>query len=124
MRLSRWRVSPLSVSELDSYMFQTVGHEALDLLSEATGLPLFRGDLAAGSSINQGETYEAANEDDEVEDLYRLVKRVKESVEFEAVCSGAIRSDYQRIRVENVLVKLIAGLCLESYCWETFSRKH
>ena len=32
-------------SELDSYMFQTVGHEAIELYAEAMRLPLFRGDL-------------------------------------------------------------------------------
>ena len=32
-------------SELDSYMFQTVGHEAIELYAEAMRLPLFRGDI-------------------------------------------------------------------------------
>ena len=31
--------------ELDSYMFQTVGHEAIQLYAEAMRLPLFRGDI-------------------------------------------------------------------------------
>jgi diphthamide synthase (EF-2-diphthine--ammonia ligase) len=29
--------------ELDSYMYQTVGHTAISLYAEAMGLPLFRG---------------------------------------------------------------------------------
>ena len=29
-------------NELDSYMFQTVGHQAIDLYAEAMNLPLFR----------------------------------------------------------------------------------
>lgn len=33
----------LSVLELDSYMYQTVGHEAIQLYAEAMELPLFRG---------------------------------------------------------------------------------
>ena len=32
-------------NELDSYMYQTIGHQAIDLYSEAMGLPLFRGTL-------------------------------------------------------------------------------
>ena len=32
-------------NELDSYMYQTVGHQAIDLYAEAMDLPLFRGTL-------------------------------------------------------------------------------
>ena len=32
-------------NELDSYMYQTVGHQAIDLYSEAMELPLYRGNL-------------------------------------------------------------------------------
>ena len=40
---------------------------------------------------------------DEVEDLYALLSYVKERVPgVEAVASGAVASDYQRLRVENV----------------------
>jgi diphthine-ammonia ligase len=39
---------------------------------------------------------------DEVEDLYDLLADTKTKLDFDAVCSGAILSDYQRIRVENV----------------------
>ena len=40
---------------------------------------------------------------DEVEDLYALLAYVKERLpDVEAVASGAIASDYQRLRVENV----------------------
>ena len=44
-----------------------------------------------------------ATEDDEVEDLYLLLAYAKSKFpELEAVSSGAIASDYQRIRVEHV----------------------
>ena len=48
-------------------------------------------------------TYEPTR-GDEVEDLYRLLRKVKEEVVggVEGVASGAILSNYQRIRVENV----------------------
>ncbi len=88
-------------------MFQTVGHEALSVLSEATGgLPLFRGDLGgdgATPSKDTGPDYDPeVDPGDEVEALYRLINTARESVPFDAVCSGAILSDYQRVRVENV----------------------
>jgi diphthamide synthase (EF-2-diphthine--ammonia ligase) len=34
-----------SAHELDSYMYQTVGHTAISLYAEAMGLPLFRGQV-------------------------------------------------------------------------------
>jgi diphthine-ammonia ligase len=37
-----------------------------------------------------------------VEDLFDLLVDVKTKLDFDAICSGAILSDYQRIRVENV----------------------
>ena len=81
-------------------MFQTVGHQAIDLYAEAMNLPLFRGDIK-GSSVNTGSCYKpTAN--DEVEDLLELLLKIKKEVSFDAICSGAILSDYQRIRVENV----------------------
>ena len=35
-----------NTDELDSYMYQTVGHNALDLYSEAMGLQLYRRKIA------------------------------------------------------------------------------
>ena len=81
-------------------MYQTVGHQAIEYYAEAMNLPLFRGDIK-GSSLNTKSEYSKTDED-EVEDLLNLLANVKEKVDFEAVCSGAILSDYQRVRVENV----------------------
>ena len=61
--------------ELDSYMFQTVGHHAIDLYAEAMGLPLYRR-VIQGSSVECGWDYHR-NEEDEVEDLYALLEEVK-----------------------------------------------
>ena len=45
---------------------------------------------------------------DEVEELYTLLSRVKDlHPEIEAVSSGAILSNYQRNRVENVYVNQV-----------------
>ncbi len=90
-----------TLDEMDSYMYQTVGHDAIDLYSEATGLPLYR-EAIIGTSLQQGSDYTHESHEDEVEDLYRLLSRVKEMEAIEAVSVGAILSNYQRVRVENV----------------------
>ena len=56
-------------------MYQTVGHHAIDLYAEAMDLPLFRRTIV-GSSVEQGRDY-SENPEDEVEDLYYLLKEVK-----------------------------------------------
>ncbi|XP_041928918.1 diphthine--ammonia ligase isoform X1 [Alosa sapidissima] len=93
-----------NTDELDSYMYQTVGHEAIDLYAEAMDLPLYRRTIE-GSSLDTGREY-SQREGDEVEDLYHLLKLVKEKESVEAVSVGAILSDYQRVRVENVCARL------------------
>lgn len=56
-------------------MYQTVGHQAIDLYAEAMGLPLYRRTIE-GSSLDTGREY-SQREGDEVEDLYHLLKLVK-----------------------------------------------
>ena len=56
-------------------MYQTVGHNAIDLYAQAMNLPLYR-ETIQGSSISQGNVYTEL-EEDEVEDLYRLLKKIK-----------------------------------------------
>ncbi|NXW94890.1 DPH6 ligase, partial [Alopecoenas beccarii] len=99
--------------ELDSYMYQTVGHHAIDLYAEALDLPLYRG-FIKGTSVNTGRVYTACQED-EVEDLYDLLKLVKDKERVEAVSVGAILSDYQRDRVEDVCRRL--NLQPLAYLW-------
>ena len=84
-------------------MYQTVGHDAVGAYAEATGLPLYR-ETTAGVSERLGQDYVEGDDGDEVEDLYRLLKRVACEECVEAVAVGAILSDYQRVRVENVYV--------------------
>uniref|UniRef100_A0A673I1X5 Diphthine--ammonia ligase n=1 Tax=Sinocyclocheilus rhinocerous TaxID=307959 RepID=A0A673I1X5_9TELE len=89
--------------ELDSYMYQTVGHQAVGLYAEAMDVPLYRRTIE-GSSLHTAREY-SQTEGEEVEDLYQLLKLVKKE-RVEAVSVGAILSDYQRVRVENVCVRL------------------
>ena len=56
-------------------MYQTVGHHGIDLYAEAMSLPLYRRTIE-GTSVEQGRDYHH-NPDDEVEDLYALLKEVK-----------------------------------------------
>ncbi|KAJ8341156.1 hypothetical protein SKAU_G00334470 [Synaphobranchus kaupii] len=93
-----------NTDELDSYMYQTVGHQAIDLYAEAMDLPLYRRTIE-GASLDTGREY-SQRDGDEVEDLYHLLKLVKEKEGVEAVSVGAILSDYQRVRVENVCTRL------------------
>uniref|UniRef100_A0A8C5QX08 Diphthine--ammonia ligase n=1 Tax=Leptobrachium leishanense TaxID=445787 RepID=A0A8C5QX08_9ANUR len=99
--------------ELDSYMYQTVGHQALELYAEAMELPLYRASLQ-GTSLDLGRTY-TPQAGDEVEDLYHLLKLVKEKESVDSVSVGAILSDYQRVRVENVCQRL--GLQPFAFLW-------
>ncbi|KAK9083253.1 hypothetical protein Scep_029724 [Stephania cephalantha] len=76
-----------SVDDLDSYMYQTQN---------------------LSYTMTQG---------DEVEDLYILLSKVKEQMpSVTAVSSGAIASDYQRLRVENICSRL--GLVSLAYLWK------
>jgi len=106
--------SSYSSDEIDSYMYQTVGHDVIHLYSEALGLPLYRGNIE-GRSLQIGSDY-TEESNDEVEDLYHLLARVKEMESIEAVSVGAILSNYQRVRVENVCSRL--KLTSLAYLWQ------
>ncbi|XP_028417440.1 diphthine--ammonia ligase-like [Dendronephthya gigantea] len=110
---------PENTDEMDSYMYQTVGHDAIELYSEAMDLPLFRRTIQ-GSPVEQGKDY-IVNNEDEVEDLYELLKEVMAEVHIEGVSSGAILSNYQKVRVENVCSRL--GLISLAYLWERDQKK-
>lgn len=54
---------------------------------------------------------------DEVEDLFILLQEVKQQIpSVTAVSSGAIASDYQRLRVESICARL--GLVSLAYLWK------
>lgn len=70
----------LCLDELDSYMYQTVGHQGIDKLAEAMEVPLYRKETF-GRSTQTGKYYEPT-ENDEVEDLYDLLKQIKVKLIF------------------------------------------
>ncbi|KAK1409759.1 hypothetical protein QVD17_36288 [Tagetes erecta] len=104
-----------SVDELDSYMYQTVGHQIVVSYANCMGLPLFRRKIQ-GSTRRHDLSYNKTP-GDEVEDMFILLKEVKKQIpSITAVSSGAIASDYQRLRVENVCSRL--GLISLAYLWK------
>ena len=70
------RVGP--ADELDSFMYQTVGHEAVALVAECMNLPLFT-ETIRGKSVARERDY-VITESDEVEDLARLLQAVRVGV--------------------------------------------
>ncbi|PSC71309.1 diphthine-ammonia ligase isoform X1 [Micractinium conductrix] len=100
--------------DIDSWMYQTVGHQLIGAYAACTGLPLYRRSIT-GASADQRLVYEDTK-GDEVEDLYCLLAFVlQRHPDVTAVASGAIASDYQRTRVERVCARL--GLVSLAYLW-------
>lgn len=99
---------PPNSDDTDSYMYQTVGQDAIQLYAEAIGVPLFQR-VISGTPINLTMKYTAVK-GDEVEDLYQLLLDVRKSVQFDAVVSGAIESKYQYMRVKSICSRLGAEM--------------
>ena len=57
-------------------MFQTVGHEGISLYAEAMQVPLFQ-EITQGKTTSHDMLDYEPQKDDEVEDLYHLLRRVK-----------------------------------------------
>lgn len=107
-------------------MYQTVGHDAVHLIAKAMDIPLYRSTLQ-GTAINQTSSYgsrlpttnQSHEHDDETEDLFRLLVQVKSKhPEVNAVSVGAILSNYQRVRVEHVALRLELQLTPLSFLWQ------
>lgn len=109
--------------DLNSFMYQTVGHTVIPLYEEALGIPLYRQEIR-GSAINDDVSYALSadlgvksSEEDETESLIPLLRKVKEAhPEANAVSTGAILSHYQRTRVESIAIRL--NLVPLSYLWQ------
>ncbi|KAI0890555.1 adenine nucleotide alpha hydrolases-like protein [Annulohypoxylon maeteangense] len=105
--------------DLNSFMYQTVGHQVIPLYAQATGLPLFRRAIL-GTAVDSGISYkhpDGHQEEDETESLVPLLHAVlKAHPEVNALCTGAILSTYQRTRVESVALRL--GLIPLAFLWQ------
>ncbi|KAI0307305.1 hypothetical protein B0F90DRAFT_1814078 [Multifurca ochricompacta] len=109
--------------ELDSYLYQTVGQDAIEFVARALDVPLYRR-VISGIALAQGSEYGSRNVEvregiagDETEDLYTLLADVKSRhPDANGVSVGAILSNYQRVRVEHVCQRL--SLTPLSYLWQ------
>jgi diphthine-ammonia ligase len=91
-------------------MYQTVGQDAVALVAQALGVPLYRR-VIQGNPVEQAAEYGLKSAGgggiagDETEDLHALLCNVLEHhPDIQAVSVGAILSNYQRVRVEHVSV--------------------
>lgn len=106
---------PAGTDELDSYMYQTVGSNVNAFIARALELPLIQRVITGRPKGVDAIDYSPA-EGDEVEDLFLLLQDVLEQhPEIDAVSCGAILSNYQRLRVENVCSRL--GLKVLAFMW-------
>ena len=118
--------------DLNSFMYQTVGHTVIPLYEAALEIPLYRQQIT-GSAIQTGtsyshptvpaaagllsETESQAENEDETESLIPLLERIKaKHPDANALSTGAILSTYQRTRVESVALRL--GLTPLSFLWQ------
>ncbi|XP_053993770.1 diphthine--ammonia ligase-like isoform X2 [Hylaeus volcanicus] len=95
-----------STDDIDSYMYQTVGSSCVQGIAECLSLPI-KTHILKGTSKQTDSILYNKIEGDEVEDLYELLTDiVKEYPRVKYVITGAILSNYQRCRVENVCQRL------------------
>ena len=125
--------------EIDSYMYQTIGHAIVPLHAECLGLPLYRQPIV-GNACDTRREYNNNNnqqqqqrrrhptpaagtrdpaqkiQDDETESLIPLLRTVIAAhPDANALSAGAILSTYQRTRIESVALRL--GLVPLAYLW-------
>ncbi|KAI6653256.1 Diphthine-ammonia ligase [Oopsacas minuta] len=107
-------IQPYIDGEIDSLMFQSIGHETIEVIAIAIDLPLYQ--IRTKGIAKSTELFYDKTLDDEIEDLYELLVQVlTKHPEVKGVSSGAILSNYQRLRVENVCNRL--GLVSLAYLW-------
>lgn len=109
--------------DIDSHMYQTVGHRTVHLYADALKLPLYREPIR-GKAISKHTSYQhelskaaaSGEEDDETASLVPLLRQcLAIHPQANAVSTGAILSTYQRTRFESVAMDL--GLIPLSYLW-------
>lgn len=93
--------------DIDSFMYQTIGHSVIPLYEQALKIPLYRQPIIGGA-VDTARVYgHDTTEKDETESLVPLLQRIKDAhPEANAVSAGAILSTYQRTRIENVANRL------------------
>ena len=105
------------LDERDSMMFQTVGHDLIEAIALSMDLPLYQAELG---DDDDDDTDDPNTWESEVQEMYLLLKRVKEELDVQAVSVGAILSNYQRVRVEKVCLAL--DLVPLAFLWQNDQR--
>lgn len=120
----------LELTDLNSFMYQTVGHSLIHLYADALDVPLYRRTIS-GTATQTGRDYDTSGATasskqtsdvsvtptDETEDMCLLIRNIlAHHPEANALSAGAILSTYQRTRVESVAVRL--GLTPLAYLWQ------
>ena len=109
----------LQSEDIESHLYQTIGHDSIPVFNYVLGIPLYRAQIL-GSRVDPSRTYRSPypqREQDETEDLRRLLILIlQQHPEAKYICTGAILSDYQRTRVENVCNQL--GLTSVAPLWQ------
>ncbi len=95
----------------ESYMFHTPSIEQVRKQAEVMDLPLV-------IQKTKGE------KELELIDLEKAIKSAKEKYNIDAIISGALASNYQKLRIENICKKLnlkFQGTISEDQCFEFLS---
>jgi len=93
----------------DSYMFQTAGMELSEYAAKAVGIP-------------QVKAWTAGEEEREVLDLADVIARLVDDEDLEGVVSGALRSEYQKTRIDKICTDL--GIKSISPIWHKDPEEH
>ena len=107
--------------DMNSFMYQTVGHQVIPWYADALGLPLYRREIQ-GSAVQTGRYYDTSelrlrDMTMKLKTSFNCYKRYSRNhPEVNAVSSGAILSTYQRTRVESIAIRL--GLTPLAYLWQ------
>lgn len=106
-------------TDLNSFMYQTVGHEVIPLYAAATGIPLYRYPIVGGAvrrerDYHYGDDVDGIEETEAMVPLLRFIKGCHPDAD--ALCAGAILSTYQRTRVESIALRL--ALVPLAYLWQ------
>lgn len=83
----------LSSKNPNSYMFQSVGNEIIDMQAKSLGIPLLRHNT-------EGE------KEKELEDLKQALILAKQNYNITGICTGAIKSCYQASRIQKICLEL------------------
>ena len=111
----------------ESYLFQLQAGNAVRGVAECLGLPLVQRErrgraLDTSLEFGAGAPRDGGGGADEVDDLRELLREVRARYpHVTAVCSGAVLSTYQRMRVERVCAEL--GLISVAWLWHRDQRE-